>query len=76
MNMTNLKNKWLNQSKNKQLLEDLDEHIMNGWASDVTVGELINSLPDMLKEFFLNMKFTSPIEQDTGFDLSFHTEEE
>lgn len=70
MSAANLKNRWLKSKKNINLLEDLDEHIMNGWASDVTLGQLINSLPDELRDVFLNMKFSSPIETDSGFDLS------
>jgi hypothetical protein len=48
---------------------------MNGWASDATLGELINSLPNELRDFFLNMKFSSPLETDKGFDLSFNSGE-
>jgi hypothetical protein len=75
MSAANLKNPWLNSAKSRQLLEDLDEHIMNGWASDATLGELINSLPNELRDFFLNMKFSSPLETDKGFDLSFNSGE-
>ena len=75
MSTSNLKNPWLTGSKQRQMLEDLDEHIMNGWASDATLGDLLNSLPDDLKDFFLKMKFSSPLESDTGFDLSFNIEE-
>lgn len=71
MSAANLNNPWLNSSKLKQMLEDLDEHIMNGWASDATFGDLLNSLPDELKAFLLKMKFSSPLESDDGFDLSF-----
>lgn len=70
MSAANLKNRWLKSKKNINLLEDLDEHIMNGWASDVTLGQLISSLPDELRDVFLNMKFSSPYETEKGFDLS------
>jgi len=75
MSASNLNNPWLKNAKTRQMLEDLDEHIMNGWASDVTLGQLLESLPDDLKKFFLNMKFSSPMETDFGFELSFNHEE-
>lgn len=75
MSAGNLKNCWLKQTKNQQMLEDLDEHLMNGWASEVTIGQLLESLPDELKSFFLNMKFSSPNDTKAGFDLSLFIEE-
>lgn len=75
MSAGNLKNAWLDKNKNNQMLEDLDEHLMNAWASDVTFGQFWDSLPDELKEFFSKMKFNSPIENTNGFDVGFYIEE-
>jgi hypothetical protein len=75
MGAGNLKNCWLKQTKNQQMLEDLDEHLMNGWASEVTIGQLLESLPEELRDFFLNMKFSSPNDTKSGFDLSLYIEE-
>jgi hypothetical protein len=74
MAASNLKNTWLNNDKPQQMLENLDEHLMNGWASEVTLGQLINSLPNELRDFFLDMKFKAPIENSDGFEITFTVE--
>lgn len=68
--VSNLKNSWLSNVKNLQLIDDLDEHLMNAWASDATIGEFLNSLPDNLKKTFLNLTLNVPVRTEEGFEIS------
>jgi hypothetical protein len=67
--VANLKNKWLTNAKNNQIIEEIDEHLMNAWASDVTIGEFLNSLPDNLKKVFLNLTINVPVKNDDSFEI-------
>ncbi len=68
--VANVKNSWLTNVKNLQLVDDLDEHLMNAWASDATMGEFLNSLPDNLKKAFLNLTLNVPVRTEDGFEIS------
>jgi hypothetical protein len=64
-----LKNKWLDKADNAKLLEDLEEHMMNAWASDANIGEFIESLPDNLKNFFFKMNMDCPTRIDDAIEI-------
>ena len=64
-----LKNKWLDKVDNAKLLEDLEEHMMNAWASDANIGEFIESLPDNLKDFFFKMNLDYPTQIDDTIEI-------
>ena len=68
--VANVKNKWLTNVKNLQLMDDLDEHLMNARASDATVGEFLNSLPDNIKKVFLGLTLNVPSRTEEGFEIA------
>ncbi len=71
-NMNTVKNKWLKTRKKAELTKRLDALMMEAWASEVSLGDFIASLPQELRDFFLEMNFNTPVVDDNGIDLSLH----
>lgn len=63
-------NKWLKMSNNKKLMIQLDQLIMEAWSNGYTLGEMINSLPKDVQDFFLDMQFNTPVLDDDKLDIS------
>lgn len=53
------------------LLKDIDEMLMEGWADDLSIGEVLDRLPISLRNAFLNLRFTAPTKTDDGLNISF-----
>lgn len=53
------------------LLNELDELIMEGWSEDMDLGTLLDSMPGTLRDFFLSLKFETPVRDGRGFQISF-----
>lgn len=57
-----------NKKKNDfLLLNELDELIMEGWASDMPIGEILDSAPASLRNVFENLQLAStPVNNGDG----------
>jgi hypothetical protein len=54
------------------LLREADDIIMEGWSSDLTIGETLDSMPASLRNAFLNLKFDAPtLDQDGSYTVRF-----
>lgn len=54
--MSSLKNCWVNFFKRKEIFEEIDEKVVDAWAEDKTVGDLIKSLSKEQKKVFYNLR--------------------
>jgi hypothetical protein len=68
---TGVKNKWLDSAEKEAIRQDLDEHLMNAWASDAKFGDFINSLPDNLRKAFFDFNFECPVVTNDGLVITF-----
>lgn len=49
------------------LLEELDELIMEGWSSDLTIGDVLDSAPGAIRGLFDRLKIAStPVNDGSG----------
>ncbi len=64
-------NYWLGKTNVNSDLKKLDDIMMDAWSNDATVEELLASLPDDLKKFFLKMKIGCPDIIRDGFKITF-----
>jgi hypothetical protein len=63
-------NKWINARKNADILAKLDEALMNGWANDASLADVIRHLPKDVRDFVLQLKFNTPIIDDSKIELT------
>lgn len=49
-----------------RLLNEVDDLIMEGWSSDLSIGETLDSMPADLRNFFLNLRFDTPVQDEGG----------
>lgn len=45
---------------NSKMLKDVDESLMEGWALGMTLGEVLDSLPQKLRDFILDRQYNVP----------------
>jgi len=57
-------------SKNA-LIQEIDELIMEGWADDLDIGTILDSMPADLRNAFLNLKFDTPVKSESGYTINF-----
>ena len=60
-------------STNISLLNEVDDLIMEGWSEEMTIGDVLDSMPATLRDFFLNLQFNSPSidKQDGTYTITF-----
>lgn len=75
MATTTTKNKWLKSKKNNELLKKFDAAMMQGWADDLSLGEILNSLTKESRDFVLSLKVNTPIITDSGVEISLRLED-
>jgi hypothetical protein len=69
-------NYWLNQADNNKKLQDLDDYLMEAWSNDSNFGQILNDMPQDIKEFFLKLNITCPDPMRSGLKIGFVTEKE
>lgn len=69
-------NYWLNQADNNKKLQDLDDYLMEAWSNDSNFGQILNDMPQDIKEFFLKLNITCPDPMRSGLKVGFVTEKE
>jgi hypothetical protein len=47
-----------------QLLQELDDCIMEGWSTELPIGEVLDSIPGNLRQFFEQMKLATTPENN------------
>lgn len=75
MATTTTKNKWLKSRKNNDLLKKFDTALMEGWATDMTLGEVLNSLTKETKDFVLSLRVNTPIITDSAVEINLRLED-
>lgn len=68
--MATTTNKWIKARKNADILAKLDEALMNGWANDASLGDVIRQLPKDVRDFVLQLKFNTPIIDDSKIEIT------
>ena len=63
-------NKWIKARKNADILAKLDEALMNGWANDASLADVIRHLAKDVRDFVLQLKFNTPIIDDSKIELT------
>ena len=63
-------NKWIKARKNADILAKLDEALMNGWANDASLADVIRHLPKDVIDFVLQLKLNTPIIDDSKIELT------
>ena len=60
-------------STNISLLNEVDYLIMEGWSEEMTIGDVLDSMPATLRDFFLNLRFNTPSidKQDGNYTVTF-----
>jgi len=53
------------------LLKEVDELMMEGWANDLSIGMVLDSMPADLRNAFLNLKFDTPVQTEDGYSITF-----
>ena len=69
-------NYWLSQADNNQKLQALDDYLMEAWSNDSNFGQILNDMPQDIKEFFLKLNITCPDPMRSGLKIGFVTEKE
>lgn len=54
--MIEIKNYWTGRVKDKEIFQKIDEKLVDAWAEDLTMGDLINSLSEEELETFYRLK--------------------
>lgn len=70
-----IKNKWLDQSSLINSIDDIDQQLMEAWASDVSLGDLLNNMPSDLKKDLFKYIVGIPIRTHNGFQINIHIPE-
>ena len=53
------------------LLQEVDELMMEGWADGQDLGTVLDSMPASLRNAFLGLKFDTPIQNEDGLTITF-----
>lgn len=61
----------LKKSSKVALIKEIDELMMEGWADDLDIGTVLDSMPADLRNAFLNLKFDTPIQTEDGYQITF-----
>jgi hypothetical protein len=70
MSINVTKNKWLKTRKISEVLREVDDMLMEGWVNEMTLGEVLDSLPQELRDFILNMQYNIPDISENTIQLS------
>jgi len=68
-------NYWLGKSNSNADLKRLDDFIMEAWSNDASLEDLLATLPDDVKNFFLKMKIGCPDLIKDGFKIVFEIDQ-
>jgi hypothetical protein len=53
------------------LIKEIDELMMEGWADNQDIGTILDSMPADLRNAFLNLKFDTPVQTEDGYSITF-----
>ena len=56
---------------NTSLIKEIDELMMEGWADNLDIGTILDSMPADLRNAFLNLKFDTPVQTEDGYSINF-----
>jgi len=69
-------NYWLNQADDSEKIKELDDFLMEAWSNESNVGQILESMPEKIKEFFLKLNITCPDPLRNGLKIGFVVEKE
>jgi hypothetical protein len=69
-------NYWIGKAKENDKLKELDNYFMEAWSNESNFEQILDSMPQDLKEFLFKLKITCPDPIRDGIRVGFTTEEE